>query len=101
MWQTLHREKNTPSVRVSWLPRLRSLRDFADHIEVFPISGLGMVQFAEHSGYDQRTLNFLKLFSAKIVFNSESDFLYRCSLLKRLLAEESEQPHETLRSPQD
>lgn len=83
------------------LPKLKNLRHLASEIESFPITGLGIAQCAEHLGYDDGTVNFLKLFSSRMVFNSRADLIYQCSLLERLLREEAETPLERLRSPQD
>ena len=70
------------------LPRIITLRELACEIKNFPISGLGIVQYAEHLGYDNQIINFIKLFSCKLIFNSRTDFLNHCSLLERLLREE-------------
>lgn len=83
------------------LPRLNSLRLLAKEIRNFPITGLGIVQHAEHLGYDKETIDFLGLFSQGILFNSRNDFLNQCSLLEKLLEEERNSVPEHLRSPQD
>ena len=83
------------------MPRINSLRQLAVGIEDFPISGLGVVEFAEHQGYSDEIVDFLKLFSQRLVFISRADFLQHCSLLERLLREESHSVPEHLRSPQE
>ncbi len=74
------------------LPKLKNLRRFALAIKSFPITGLGVIQYAEHLGYDDETINFLKLFSREMIFNSRSDFLNHCALLERMVKEEKRQP---------
>lgn len=83
------------------LPRLDKLRRLATEIKNFPITGLGIVQHAEHLNYDNEIIDFLRLFSQNMVFNSRTDFLDHCSLLERLLKEERRSVPEHLRSPQD
>jgi len=73
------------------LPQIKGLQQLAEDIDVtedYPISGLGVLQFAEHRGYGDEVLNFLMLFSKKIIFISRNDFLQHCSLLEKLLREE-------------
>ncbi|PJE65523.1 hypothetical protein COU91_01260 [Candidatus Saccharibacteria bacterium CG10_big_fil_rev_8_21_14_0_10_47_8] len=83
------------------LPRINSLKLLAREIRNFPITGLGIVQHAEHLGCDKEIIDFLRLFSQGILFNSRNDFLNQCSLLEKLLEEESQSVPEHLRSPQD
>lgn len=83
------------------LPRIGDLRQLAKEVISFPINGLGIVQYAEHLGYDDHTIDFLKLFSKYRTFNSRTDFLRHCSLLERLLKEEHRSVPEHTRSPQD
>ena len=83
------------------MPRINSLRQLAEDIKNFPISGLGIVEFAEHQAYSDEIVDFLKLFSKRIVFISRTDFLQHCSLLERLLREEQHSVPEHLRSPQE
>lgn len=83
------------------LPQVSELRQLALNIRDFPITGLGIVQLADHLGYDEKVTDFIKLFSQGIVFNSRTDFLDHCSLLERLLKEEYRSVPEHLRSPQD
>ena len=70
------------------LTKLATLRQLAWQIKNFPITGLGIVQSAEHMGYDDETIDFIELFSGRRVFNSRSDFMYHCRLLNMLLKEE-------------
>ena len=83
------------------LPKLKELRQLASGIKTFPITGLGIVQYAEHLGYDDNTVNFLKLFSSRLIFNNRTELIYHCSLLERLIREETKMPVEHLKSPQD
>ena len=83
------------------MPQINSLRQLATDIENFPISGLGIVEFAEHQGYSDEIVDFLKLFSRRIIFISQSDFLQHCSMLERLLREEQHSVPEHLRIPQE
>ncbi len=83
------------------LPKIYSLRLLAKEIKSFPITGLGIVQYADHLGYGKEVADFIKLFSQGIVFNSRTDFLDHCSLLERLLKEERRSNPEHLKSPQD
>lgn len=83
------------------LPRIKSLKLLAGEIKNFPITGLGIAQYADHLGYNGQVADFIKLFSEGIVFNSRTDFLEHCRLLERLLKEERISVPEHLRSPQD
>ena len=83
------------------LPHLNNLQRLAKQIQDFPITGLGVVQYAKHLGCDEEIINFFKLFSQKIVFKSRSDLLNRCNLLEKMLNEERQAPPEHLKSPQD
>lgn len=78
------------------LPKLGELKELSAQVKNFPISGLGVLQLAEHTGYPGQTLDFLKLFSARLVFKSRTDFMNRCSLLERMVREEQRQPVEAL-----
>ncbi len=69
-------------------PKMFELRRFALKIMSFPITGLGIVQYAEHSGYPNQLIDFVKLFSGRTVFNSRSGFLESCRLLKNLMRQE-------------
>ena len=82
------------------LPKIKELRQFASEVRDFPITGQGIVQYAEHLGYDDWTINFLNLFSRRMVFNSRSDFIQHCSLLERLLRQSKQTPVERVLSPQ-
>jgi hypothetical protein len=82
------------------LPKIYSLKLLAKQTKNFPITGLGIAQYAEHLGYDEGVVDFIKLFSGEMVFNSRTDFLEHCSLLERLLREERQTIPEHLRSPQ-
>lgn len=82
------------------LPLVKQLQQLAGEVKDFPITGLGIAQYAGHLGYDEATIDFLNLFSKKLVFTSRSNFLENCSLLERLLKEERNSPPEHLRSPQ-
>ncbi len=82
------------------LPRINDLKLLAQEIKGFPITGLGITQYAEHLGYDDETIDFLNLFSRHLVFSSRTDFLHKCSLLEKLLKEERRSVPEQLRSPQ-
>lgn len=86
---------------IKGLPRSGELRSLASQVRNYPITGLGIVQHAEHLGYDDATIKFLKLFSKHMVFACRKDFLEYCILLKRLLKEEYKAEEEHLRSPQD
>ena len=83
------------------LPRVITLQELADKIKNFPISGLGVVQCAEHLGYDEKTINFIKLFSRRLIFNSRTDFLNHCRLLEGMLREERHSMPEHPQNPQD
>ena len=83
------------------LPKIYSLRLLAKQIKSFPITGLGIAQYAEHLGYDEEMVDFIKLFSQGMVFNSRTDFLNHCSLLERLLKEERHSIPEHLNSSED
>lgn len=83
------------------LPKIYSLRLLSKQIKNFPITGLGIAQYAEHLGYGEEMADFIKLFSRGMVFNSRTDFLDHCSLLERLLKEERHSAPETLISPED
>jgi hypothetical protein len=80
---------------------MSKLHLLAKQIKSFPITGLGIVQCADHLGYDDEAINFLKLFSQKMVFNSRTDFVNHCSLLERLLKEERQSVPEYLSCAQD
>ncbi len=83
------------------LPKIISLRLLAKKIENFPITGLGIAQYAEHLGHDEEIVDFIKLFSQGMVFNSRTDFLNHCSLLERLLKQERHSAPEHLISSED
>ena len=83
------------------LPKIISLRLLAKRIENFPITGLGVAQYAEHLGYDEEMVDFIKLFSQKMVFNSRTDFLDHCSLLEKLLKQERHSVPEHFISSED
>ncbi len=83
------------------LPAIGTLRLLADDILDYPVTGLGVTQWAEHMGYEDDVVGFTKLYSKNIVFKSRSDFLNHCRLLGRLLKEESKSVKEYTRSPQD
>jgi len=104
------------------MPAIKELRQLAREVENYPITGLGIAQYAEHMGYNDDTVDFIKLFSRKMVFvnqadfvdhcsllerllteesMNQADFVDHCSLLERLLTEESKQPYENLKSPQE
>jgi len=83
------------------MPAIKELRQLAREVENYPITGLGIAQYAEHMGYNDDTVDFIKLFSRKMVFVNQADFVDHCSLLERLLTEESKQPYENLKSPQE
>ncbi len=83
------------------LPKLKNLQQFAYMIRNFPITGLGIVQYAEHLGVDDQTIDFLKLFSQEKSFHSRSDFLNHCTLLERMVKEERRQPAEYLTAAEE
>ena len=83
------------------LPKIISLRLLAKKIENFPITGLGIAQYAEHLGHDEEIVDFIKLFSQGMVFNSRTDFLNHCSLLEKLLKQELHSIPEHLISSED
>ena len=83
------------------LPKIKDLRRLSKEIRNFPITGFGIVQCAEHSGYDEETLDFLKRFSKRLVFQSRTDFINHCGLLEDLVRQERASLPEHLRSPQD
>jgi hypothetical protein len=78
------------------LPKIKNLQLLANKVTGFPISRLGIVQQAEHLGYDEQIIDFLRLFSEQLVFNSRTDFLEHCRLLERLLKEERDSIPESL-----
>ena len=71
------------------LPQIRDIERLAIRIRNFPITGLGIVQSAEHIGCTDEIIDFLKLFSERIVFKSRAEFVNYCGLLSGLLYEES------------
>lgn len=81
------------------LPTMGDLQRLAADIRNYPISDLGVIQFAEHSGYDDNMVNFLKLFYRQIIFHSRTEFLNYCRLVRKLMAVERQLPAEQLRSP--
>jgi hypothetical protein len=83
------------------LPKLDTLQALAKEIPYYPITGLGVAQWAEHLGYSDDVVEFIKLYSEKIVFNSRTDLLNHCRLLEKLLIEERKSVKEYIRSPQD
>ena len=83
------------------LPAMNDLRQLSREVHEYPVSGLGISQHAEHLGYGDDVIDFTKLFSQRTFFSSRSDFINRCSLLERLLKEQSKASVEHLRSPQD
>ena len=87
-------------MRTQNLPKLNELRSLGYEIKDYPISDLGIIQYAERLGYDQKIIDFLKLFYHQMIFNSRSEFLSYCSLLERMMKQELESEPEILRSPQ-
>lgn len=83
------------------LPRIKELQQFAYTIKNFPITGLGIVQSAEHMGSDDRVVDFVKLFSDRVVFFSRLQFMQTCRLLKKLIKEEVTAPRELQRKVED
>ena len=73
---------------VKRMPAIKELRELAREINAYPITGLGIAQYAEHLGYDGETVDFVKLFSRNMVFVNQADFVDHCALLERLLIEE-------------
>lgn len=88
-------------LEVIHMPKIKSLRQFAYTIKNFPITGLGVVQLAQHTGCDDELIDFLKRFSKEVVFHSRSDFLQQCSLDERMLREEERQPVEILHEAEE
>lgn len=88
-------------VNTQHLPKINELRRLCNEIKDYPISDLGIIQYAEHLGYDQDVIDFLKLFYHQMVFKNRTEFLNYCSLLERMIRQEIRSEPEYLRSPQE
>lgn len=84
---------------VQIMPHTSDLSRLAEQVADFPITGLGISQYAEHLGYNDGVTDFVNLFSKEVIFTSRTDFLEHCRLLKKLLVEELGSVPEQLRSP--
>jgi len=111
MERRLRREDRTTPLRLiveevvmfatTELPKLDILEHLANEIQYYPITGQGVAQWAEHLGYDDNVVDFIHLYSDKILFNSKTDLIHHCRLLERLLKEEEKATKEYIRTSED
>ena len=64
------------------LPAIRRLKKLAEWSGPFPMKSHTMVIGAERFGFDESTVEFLRLFSPDTVFQDRKDFLCKCASLE-------------------
>lgn len=70
------------------LPKTGDIERFALRIRNYPITGLGIVQLAERMRCTDELVNFLRLFSGRMIFKDHGEVLNYCRLLSGLLCED-------------
>jgi hypothetical protein len=85
------------------LPELTDLCKIARAVKSYPATTEQVVKAAQDIGYESSVAEFINLFSHddRQMFESRADFYTRAAELAMLICEESEQPREVLRSPQN
>jgi|GEM_PF-4539524 len=82
------------------LPSRQELNRLIGEVKEYPISGRGVVQYAEHQGYDDDVLSYLKLFYRPAVFSDKSELLNTYDHLEKLIAEEGHSMNEDCMKPE-
>jgi hypothetical protein len=77
------------------------LRRLANEIDRYPISDLGIIQLAEHRGYSNELVGFLKLFYREMIFKNRAELLNYCQLLESVMSEEHQSKPELVSSGED
>lgn len=88
-------------ITVEELPEIEELYDFIDSVSAYPVSAGDLAQLAVAEGSGRRVIDFYRSFPSDQIFPSKEDLSSRSEQVQIMSAEESEQPWEALRSPQE
>lgn len=86
---------------VSDLPTIEELNEFIDSVSAYPVKADELAQLAIAEGAGRRIIDFYRSFPRDQVFRDQADLSGRSEQIQVLSTEESDQPWETLRSPQE
>lgn len=86
---------------VSDLPSIEELYVFIDSIPAYPVKAGDLIQLAIAEGAGRRIVDFYRSFPRDQVFFSHEDLAGRSEQIQILSTEESDQPWEIQRSPQE
>lgn len=83
------------------LPRIDNILWLATLARPYPAATSDIIETATIWQFSPRTIDFLRLFPANEVFETQEDFQSRCEQLEMLMSDERTMPFESVLSPQD
>ena len=88
-------------IAISELPSIDELHDLIEGVHAFPVSAASLADLAIAEGAGRRVVDFYRCFPDDQLFANRDDLIARSEQVQMMSAEETEQPWEIQRSPQE